>query len=117
MRTLFERLAAVFSEGGHARVVAFLALSRDYSPALDGVTPLANAVHATRLMETKEGQAPPPFEDSYFTVLLVSFALFGDAIAGSLFRGERADELDPAARARFRAWLAKLVQTHIEPPP
>jgi AcrR family transcriptional regulator len=110
VRTLFERLSAVFGPGGHARVVAFLALERSDCPTLEGVSPLAEAVDAARAAQG----APAPPEDSYFTVLLVAFALFGDAIAGSLFRGETEGNEDLASRERFRTWLARLVQAHLE---
>ena len=91
-------------------MVAFLALERSDCPTLDGVSPLAEALHSAR---AAQGTPATP-EDSYFTVLLVAFALFGDAIAGSLFRGETEGNEDLASRERFRVWLARLVQTHIE---
>jgi AcrR family transcriptional regulator len=116
VRALFERISTVFGAGGHARVVAFLALDNQDAPTLDGVQPLAAAVHATRLAELPEGAKPPTLEDSYFTVLLISFALFGDAIAGSMFRGESADSKHEESSERFRAWLARLVQLHLERP-
>ena len=69
-------------------------------------------VSSSRVAACPEGAAPPSFEDSYFTVLLVAFALFGEAIAGPIFRGENAPDL--GASERFRAWLARLVQGHLE---
>src|SRR5262245_36697067 len=89
MRALFERMFEAFGPGGHARVVAFLALERRTSPVIDGVKPLARALHPARVAATPEGTTPPTPEDSYFTVLLVAFALFGEAIAGPMFRGEQ----------------------------
>jgi AcrR family transcriptional regulator len=111
---LFERLFTAFGPGGHARVVAFLALEGERVTDLESVMPLAETLQATRLANRPEGAATPTLEDSYFTVLLVSFALFGDAIAGRLFRAEPDPDVDRATSERFRVWLARLVQSHLE---
>ncbi len=111
---LFERLFTAFGPGGHARVVAFLALAGERVTDLESVMPLAETLQTTRLANCTEGKVTPTLEDSYFTVLLVSFALFGDAIAGRLFRAEPDPEIDRVTSERFRVWLARLVQSHLE---
>lgn len=114
VRALFERLSESFGPGGHARVVAFLALDGQRGPAIDGLMPLVHALQANRVALAKPGAPPPTLEDSTFTVLLVALALFGDAIVGPMFRGETDPEEAAASSARFRAWLASFVQRHLE---
>lgn len=110
---LVRRLFDAFGPGGHARVVAFLALSGAKNPSLDGVGPVTRAVHALRsatLGAANEG-------DSRFLVLLTTFALFGEAIAGPLFRGEDPERPDPAAREQFLAGLTRFVQSQVRSGP
>jgi len=111
---LFERLYAAFGPGGHARVAAFLALEgRVPGAEPDSLRPLAELTHKARLALCDKQASEPSFDDTYFTVLLSAFALFGDAIVGPLFRGEPEAEPDQAIAKRFREWLAKLVLAHL----
>jgi len=107
---LLERLFAMFGSNGHARVVAFLALDGASNPSIDGLAPVARALHARRAALAPAG-VKPAREDSEFIVQLTAFALFGEAIAGPLFRGEPPERPDPKARARFLAGLTQLVET------
>lgn len=110
---LFERVYAAFAPGGHARVVAFLALEGRV-PGAEPISmrPLAEVMHAERLARC--GDAPAPtFDDSYFLTLLSAFALFGEAIVGPLFRGEPEDTPDEDISKRFREWLAKLMRKQL----
>lgn len=111
---LFERLYAALGPGGHARVVAFLALDGGAGMERESLFPLARVTHAARVARRDPEAPEPSLEDSYFTVLLASFALFGEAIVGPLFRGEPGDDPDEAKSRRFREWLARLVLTHLE---
>ena len=123
---LLDRLFAAFADGGHARVVAFLALSGETNPTLDGINPVTRALHAMRLAASDQaGKQRPSQADSEFIVMLTTLALFGEAIAGPLFRGEAPDAPDPVARQRFLERLVTLVESLIvarvdepcEPPP
>ncbi len=112
---LFERLFAMFGPGGHARVVAFLALEgRIAGASPESMMPLAQAMHAARLARRAGGTPEPPFEETYFIALLGAFALFGEAIVGPLFRGEPEDAPDLATSQRFRAWAAERVLELLE---
>lgn len=111
---LLTRLFDVFGPGGHARVVAFLALDGATNPSLDGLRPLARALHARRSLAAPPGPKPT-VEDSDFIVQLTAFALFGEAIAGPLFRGEDPAAPDTKARARFLAGLVRLIETLLPP--
>jgi AcrR family transcriptional regulator len=112
---LFERLFQMLGPGGHARVVAFLALEgRVPGAGPQGLAPLAEAAHAARLAQLDPEAPRPTLEDTYFTVLLAAFGLFGEAIVGPLFRGEPEEHPDRATSVRFRAWLARVIVAHLE---
>jgi AcrR family transcriptional regulator len=112
---LFERLYAALGPGGHARVVAFLALEgRVQGVEPESLFPLAQVTHAARLARRDPEAPKPSLEDTHFTVLLGALALFGEAIVGPLFRGEPEDAPDRETSRRFREWLARLVLAHLE---
>lgn len=112
---LFERLYEMLGPGGHARVVAFLALEGRVPGAHpQSLMPLAEAAHAARLARIDPEAPRPTLEDSYFTVLLAAFGLFGESIVGPLFRGEPEDRPDLETSRRFREWLARLILGHLE---
>jgi AcrR family transcriptional regulator len=109
---LFERLYAMFAAGGHARVAAFIALEGRVPGAdPDSLRPLAEVTHAARMAQCQE-EPKPSFDDTYFTVLLAAFALFGEAIVGPLFRGDPEGAPDEATSKRFREWTARLILEH-----
>ena len=114
---MLETVARTLGEGGHARVLAWLALTGHPVRNEDGAgfDAIARATHEVRKSKWKaRGQGSPSDEDTYFTVLLAGLAVFGDSIAGPLLRGE--PDAAEAARtsARFRAWLATVVKGHLE---
>jgi hypothetical protein len=76
------------------------------------VRSLAEAVHEVRrgLWQAK-GKRVPPFEDTYFTVLLPAVALLAMSVMET--KEAKKDE-GPCSSRRFRAWLAKLVHEHLE---
>jgi AcrR family transcriptional regulator len=115
VEALFQRLYAAMGPGGHARVVAFLALEGHSGATPESLLPLAEATHAKRIAHRDPSRPAPPLEDTYFMVMLVAFGLFGEAIAGPLFRGELSEDgRDEATSQRFLSWFAKLVHTHLE---
>jgi len=115
---VMERLFEAFGPGGHARVVAFLALEGQRNPSLDGMRSLSRVLHAVRVagLGTAGASATPSEEDTEFFVLLTAFALFGESIVGPLFRGEDPAAPDPEARARFLRLLTRLVESLLVPP-
>ena len=72
---------------------------------------LAEAVHARRCdVSRARGETEPSLEQSVFAVQLVSAALLGDALMGSLLRRSAGIASDDAAgRERFRVWLGRRV--------
>ncbi len=114
---LFERLFAMLGPGGHARVVAFLALEGRVPGAHpQSLMPLAEAAHVARLARLDPKTPRPTLEDTHFIVLLAAFGLFAEAIVGPLFRGEPEDQPNLETSRRFRAWFARLVLGQLEGP-
>ena len=112
---MLERVFEVLGPRGHARVLTWLALAgrdRGDDPGIRAVAQAAHALRKARRTE-RDGRAPP-FEDTYFTVLLAGLALFGDAVAGPMMRGDADDAETERSGKRFRAWLAKLLRAHLE---
>ncbi len=114
---VFETLAA----GRHGRTFLWLALA-GYAPAKDlRVWSLAEAVHAVRCnrLQTKRGKGArgkkdmPPFEDTYFTVLMPALALMTLSVVGvGVPDSEGAGGVFGAMR--FRKWLAGVIHSHLE---
>jgi AcrR family transcriptional regulator len=114
--------------GGHARAFLWLALS-GYTSTLEElrVRSLAEAVHEVRRSNwSKARKRVPPFEDTYFTVLLPALALLALSVTGPEVAKAKAEqdaesETGPArgedeefGARRFRRWLARLIHQHLE---
>jgi AcrR family transcriptional regulator len=115
---MLERVHEALLEGGHGRAFLWLALE-GYAPTMEQfrVRTLAEAVHEVRKAIWKEkGKAVPPFEDTYFTVLLPALALLSmSATTGAVVKGTKgAGENEPYGPRRFRAWLGRLIHQHLE---
>ena len=112
---LLDRVFDTLVQRGHARALLWLALS-GHEPMIDQlhVQAVAEATHEIRRVKRKEkGKRVPPFEDTYFTVLLPALALLAmSVIAPAELRDAKEDV--PFGAARFRAWLAELVHAHLE---
>lgn len=127
VRAILDRLAELFGDGGHARVVAFLALGDELIRDEEGIRPIADALKTAREGvraggSRAEASGDPKHEpasaddvatgdeESYFIVLLIATALFGEALAGLLFRG--GDAQAPSSEA-FRRWIAELLEPRL----
>lgn len=115
---LIERVFETLGGHGQARLMAWLALAGEERrggrrpAAAPFVRQIAETVHAQRV--ASRGAADhraPPFEDSLFAILLVSFALIGDALLGETTRASSG--LDPASGRRFRNWFSELLVAHL----
>jgi AcrR family transcriptional regulator len=104
---VFDTLVA----GGHARAFLWLALS-GYAPTMEElrIRKLAEAVHEVRRTRRAGKRRMPPFEDTYFTVMLPALAV----LALSVFGPEVEGTSELCGPVRFRAWLARLVHEHLE---
>ena len=116
---LLERVAETLFQGGHARLIAWLLLAGydpfDSEDVRAGWSSIIQYTHARRLEEV-EGPTKPTYEDTLFTVILSSLALFGEAIAGRTSFDAAGLADDRAAPRRFREWLAKLLGAHLTAP-
>jgi AcrR family transcriptional regulator len=115
---LIERVFRAFSEHGHARLIAWLSLSRfENQEATSKMGDIAELVHAMRKSRLHaEGLKCPPFEDTASVVMLACYALLGEAICGPTVRtGAKLGGKDPDG-VRFRRWLADRLVQHLETP-
>lgn len=114
--SMLECVARTLGEGGHARVVAWLSLAGHAVRKEDGAgfDSIARATHELRTSRWKPRGKVPDAEDSYFTVLLAGLAMFGDAIAGPILRGQSDAAEAAETSARFRKWLAVVIKAHLE---
>lgn len=111
-----EMLDSVFhalERQGHGRVVFWLALEgilnkRDELRLHD----VGQAVHALR--GKKRRGRTPPLEDTLHVVALAALALLAESVVGKAILRDAGLGDDQAARARFHAWLARLLADHLE---
>ncbi len=113
---MLESAAKLLGRRGHARIAAWMAMSGVPVDARSrlGLQFVAQAAHAVR--NERLGESTPPFEDTYFVILLAALTLFGDAVVGHSLR--RADAVSDGTEEseRFRRWLAELMHTHLQRP-
>jgi AcrR family transcriptional regulator len=108
---LLDSVFDALVSGGHGRAFLWLALS-GHTDTVDElrVRSVAEAVHEVRRMRRSGKKRMPPFEDTYFTVLLPALALLSMSVLGHA-AGTPGDDDEPR---RFRAWLARLIHEHLE---
>jgi TetR/AcrR family transcriptional regulator, repressor for neighboring sulfatase len=115
---MLDRLFETLADRGHGRLIAWLVLS-GYEDALDAKSArtnfktLTDATHALRIA----GGVTANYEDTAFTVLLSSLAIFGQAIIGPTAFQAAGFGRDKGAERRFREWLAGLLATHLQRTP
>jgi AcrR family transcriptional regulator len=126
---LFEKIAQILGERGHARLLAWQLMKgrrrldadpTDPAPELDGTNGLldrlAKTLHAMRVpMAETRGTPPPSLDESRSIVAMAGCALFGEALAGELMLKSAALGTDPEARRRFRRQLAKTMERSVFP--
>lgn len=111
---LVRMVAATLGDRGHARLMAWLALEgRTPADAPQLLHGLAHTMHARRVAETG---TEAPLEDTLFLVLLVALALFGEGVLGEAMRKSAGLDEEPATRARFHAWLSRVIEQHLHGP-
>lgn len=101
-------------EGGHARVVLWLALSgRAVDGAGVGLADVVDATHAFRLSRVAEGATPPTREDTARTVVLATLALVAGSVLGPTLLENAGLSSGPRSVVGFRRWLAKVLLGHL----
>jgi len=108
---LLRRVMRTLGDRGHARLLAWLALSGrpDNDPA-HMLRALADVMHGRRVEETGHDA---PREDTLFMVVLTSYALLAEGILGPTTWDSAGLGGDAGAPERFRAWLVDLLHHHM----
>jgi AcrR family transcriptional regulator len=112
---LLERFFRITTTRGYARLLSWLILEGKEVRALEpgAVRPLADALHAARLMHNRaRGWPPPAFADTLFASALMPVTLLGDALFGALMRRGVGLPEDADVARQFRVWLARLLTEH-----
>jgi AcrR family transcriptional regulator len=115
---LLKQVFNVLGDAGHARLMAWLILSKSNKRDVPEVGAdrtllhVSHAVHALRV--DAQGDNAPPLEDTSFAMMLAGLAMFGDGLAGESMRRSAGYEDDPDVDRRFREWFAKLLVGYLE---
>lgn len=111
---MLEAAARVLGPMGHARVVAWLSLAGEIpdTRGSENIETIARAAHELR--RHHHGEDTPPYEDMYFVIILSALALFGDVVVGPMLYPPEDERARERRGKRFRTWLARLIQTHLE---
>lgn len=111
---MFHRVMHTLGDRGHARLLAWLALSgRSGDDPAHMLSALADVMHARRVQETGLQASR---EDTLFMVVLASYALAAEGILGPTTWNSAGLGDDPTAPARFRSWLVELLHQHMRIP-
>jgi len=113
--SLFDTVFDTLVTGGHGRAFLWLALS-GFAPTVEElrVRSVAEALHEVRRQRRTGKKRLPPFDDTYFTVLLPALALLSLSVL--VPPSEQSSERDPRGPHHFRSWLARLLHRHLEQP-
>lgn len=116
---LLESVFAALTRTGHARVMLWLALEGHSVGAAEvRLSDVVDAAHALRTSKARprSGARAPAREDTARTVVLASLALVGGAVMLPSLLENAGLPSDEAGGRRFRAWLARVLRAHLEPP-
>jgi len=119
---VLDRVFETLGESGHARLLAWSALS-ERAPGAERADPpaeqqllrvLGDAVHRRLAEEARAaGGRAPRREEADFTVRLVAAAMLGDALMGDVLNRLSGVAHDPSVQRRFRIWLARLLDERL----
>jgi AcrR family transcriptional regulator len=106
---LVDRAFRTLSDRGYGRLVVWLGLSGlEPAEGQTWVRDIAQMAHARR--RPNKGGKRAPFEDTLFRAMVVGLVIFGESAIGDLIRRSAGLEGDARAAARFRVWLAGVLQ-------
>jgi AcrR family transcriptional regulator len=112
--TIFDGIESfwrVFGEGRYAQLLAWLALSGRAPAERGDMQPFAEMLHAARVRsDVAAGRPPAALNSTRFAIVLMTVALFGDALVGRYVRRRLGLRADAATDRRFRVWLANLIE-------
>lgn len=118
---VLERVFETLGESGHARLLAWSALSargarraRREHPQQETLRILGDAFQRRLAEEARAaGGRAPRREDTDFMVRLVAAAMVGDALLGGVLSRLAGLPDEPSVQRRFRAWLARLLDERV----
>jgi AcrR family transcriptional regulator len=102
---ILERIDHVLRVNGHARLLAWLVLSKLKTPDATLLRDMAIAVHAAWKVWGKNR----PLEEAQFAVMLISAATFGLALLDRELLAMVGLPRDDGVRERFRAWFSSVM--------
>jgi AcrR family transcriptional regulator len=108
---VLARFYAVASDGGVARMLAWLILSGQSLGAMTPnlLRPAAKRMHAGIVRRAaKNGRRPPELEGTLLAASLLAIVVLGDSLFGPSMRSAMGLGSSAAATRRFRDWLAKV---------
>jgi len=117
---VLDRVFETLGESGHARLLAWVALS-PRAPAREGeeyqlLRRLAEAIHERASAEARRsGTRPPSREEIVFIVRLTAAAMLGDALLGAMLSRSAGLRDHPTVDRRFRLWLGRLLEERLTP--
>ena len=115
IRGQLDAVAEALSRGGHGRVVLWLALEgQRFQPAGVRLADVVDAAHALRAAKRCGDVDLPSREDTARTVVLAALALVASSVLGPTLLEQAGLAHDEAAEGEFRAWLARVLVTHLE---
>jgi AcrR family transcriptional regulator len=114
---VLDRVFETLGESGHARLLAWAALSdrtpkrpRGDAPEGQSLRMIADVVYRRLAEEARaNGGRVPPREEADFTVRLVASAMVGDALIGDVLTRLAGLSDSRVVEKRFRTWLARLL--------
>ena len=121
LAAMLEAVFDAISRTGHARVLMWLALEghrvefeAERETGGPGLAAVIEAAHALRKAKLPKGVRAPPREDTAHVVVLCALALVASSVMGSTLFENAGLGADPAAGAKFRAWLARWMKMHLD---
>jgi len=102
---ILERIDQVLRISGHARLMAWLVLSKLKTPDATLLRDMAVAVHAAWKVWGKNR----PLEEAQFAVMLISAATFGLALLDRELLTMVGLPRDDGVRERFRSWFSSVM--------
>ncbi|MDX2166250.1 MAG: helix-turn-helix domain-containing protein [Deltaproteobacteria bacterium] len=116
---VLDRIFETLGESGHARLLAWTAMS-ERTPRSDGAPPslrmLTDALHRRLTADAEAERRPAPARDEVvFSVRLVAAAMLGDALMGDVLNRLSGHADGGAHQRRFRRWLGDLLETRFAP--
>jgi TetR/AcrR family transcriptional regulator, repressor for neighboring sulfatase len=117
---VLDRIFETLGESGHARLLAWTAMS-ERTPRADGNAPpslrmLTDALQRRLTADAQAtGQTPPTRDDTVFAVRLVAAAMLGDALMGDVLNRLSGHADASSHQRRFRHWLAGVLEEKLAP--